>query len=101
MRDCRLGVADLKRVYPWPCSGYCPFRGSSDEAEERGSIDDIPLRESLKTFQTKRRYIAGHFKDMTFRSPSLEALKTEAGYSYGIPGPIHVRGHFPCGLLLF
>lgn len=76
-----------------------PTRGntdSSDEAKEGGSTDSIPFREFLKTSQTKGRCISGHFKDMTFRSPSLEALKTKAGYGYSVPGPVHVRRHFPC-----
>lgn len=69
---------------------------SSDEAKERGSTVSITLRELLKTFQTKGRYMSGHFKGRNFRSSSLENLKTKAGYDYGIPGPIHVRRHIPC-----
>lgn len=45
--------------------------------------------------------MSGHFKDMTFRSPTLETSKTEAGYGYGIPGPIHFRGHFPYRVFCF
>lgn len=69
---------------------------SSDEAKGRGCTDSMTLRELLKTFQTKGRHRSGHFKGRTFRSSSLENLKTKAGYDYGIPGPIHVRRHIPC-----
>lgn len=76
MKAFSQGITDLKGVF-----SHYPFKGSAENTDEveRGSFDAVTLRIPKDNPNQRERYIRSFLKDMSFRSPLLDALKTEAG----------------------